>query len=122
MTHNWNENQPIYWQLCERTIERILEGSLNEADPLPSVRQVAAELQINPITVSKAYQLLVDEGIVEKRRGLGMFVKIGARKQLLLSEREKFRSQIWPDILARMRRLDIDPASLLEPLKKNTHQ
>jgi len=118
MTNNWNENQPIYWQLCERTIERILEGSLNESDPLPSVRHVAAELQINPITVSKAYQLLVDDNIVEKRRGLGMFVKTGAREQLLQSEREKFRKQIWPDILARIERLEIDPVSLLDTIKK----
>lgn len=118
MTNNWNDNQPIYWQLCERTIDRILEGSLAESDPLPSVRHVAAELQINPITVSKAYQLLVDEDIVEKRRGLGMFVKIGAREQLLESEREKFRTQIWPDILARIERLEINPASLLESIKK----
>ncbi len=118
MSSNWNDNQPIYYQLCELTIERILDGSLNEEDALPSVRQVAAELQLNPITVSKAYQMLVDDGVVEKRRGLGMFVKTGAREQLLNTEREKFRKHIWPDIVARIKRLEIDPTSLFDSINK----
>lgn len=119
MSANWNDNQPIYYQLCELTIERILDGSLKEEDSLPSVRQVAAELQLNPITVSKAYQMLVDDGVVEKRRGLGMFVNIGAREKLLHSEREKFRTQIWPDIVARIQRLEIDPSSLFDSINKS---
>ncbi len=119
MSTNWNDTQPIYYQLFELTVERILDGSLDEADPLPSVRQVAAELQLNPITVSKAYQLLVDDDIVEKRRGLGMFVKTGAREKLLNTERKKFRVHIWPDIVARIQRLGIDPAGLLESINKS---
>ncbi len=90
MGARWNDIEPIYWQLKERTIAMILDGTLAEGDALPSVRTVASELQLNPITVSKSYQTLVDEGLVEKRRGLGMFVRKGARKQLLDSERQRF--------------------------------
>ena len=81
MSHQWNDNQPIYWQLKEHTISMILDGRLSEGDALPSVRTVASDFQLNPITVSKAYQALVDEDLVEKQRGLGMFVKAGARAQ-----------------------------------------
>src|SRR6056297_3100916 len=101
MSVHWNDNQPIYWQLKERTIAMILDGTLAEGEALPSVRTVAAEFQLNPITVSKSYQALVDEGLVEKRRGLGMFVRKGARDQLMASERDKFLKEEWPAMLER---------------------
>lgn len=112
MATRWNDSQPIYWQLKERTIAMILDGTLAEGDALPSVRQVAAEFQLNPITVSKAYQALVDEMLVEKRRGLGMFVCEGAREQLLKSERKKFVREEWPATLARIRQLGMDISDL----------
>jgi len=94
----------------------ILDGTLNEGDALPSVRTVAAELQLNPITVSKSYQTLVDEGLVEKRRGLGMFVCEGAREQLIISEREKFKIDEWPATLNRIEQLGLDAETLLAEL------
>lgn len=108
MSGVWDDNQPIYWQLRERTIASILDGSLKEETALPSVRQVAVDFQINPLTVSKAYQSLVDDGLVEKRRGVGMFVRVGARRQLLTSEREKFLKDEWPKLVARLRQLGLD--------------
>ena len=96
MTAQWNDSQPIYWQLKELTIAMILDGTLEEGSALPSVRTVAADFQLNPITVSKSYQALVDDELVEKRRGLGMFVCTGARKKLTNSEREKFLNEEWP--------------------------
>ena len=96
MNREWNDNQPIYRQLRDRVVHMILDGLLKEGDPLPSVRNVAAEYRVNPLTVLKAYQELVDEDLVEKRRGLGMFVKDGARKSLLKGERQKFLSEHWP--------------------------
>ena len=116
MTAHWNDSQPIYWQLKERTVAMILDGTLKEGDALPSVRTVAAELQLNPITVSKSYQALVDEGLVEKRRGLGMFVCEGARQQLVASERDKFLSEEWPATLNRITQLGLDPETLLKEL------
>jgi len=116
MSKLWDNSQPIYQQLRERTIGRILSGDLAEAEPLPSVRQIAVDMQINPITVSKAYQLLVDDGLVEKRRGLGMFVVVGARKRLLASEREHFLQHEWPQLLQRINNLGIDTAQLRELL------
>jgi GntR family transcriptional regulator len=113
MDPNWNDNQPIYRQLRDRVVAMILEGVLKEGDPLPSVRNVAAEFQLNPLTVLKGYQALVDEGLVEKRRGLGMFVLPGARKQLMASEREQFIREEWPRILERIERLDLDIKTLL---------
>lgn len=113
MAENWNDTQPIYWQLRERTVGMILDGSLTAGDALPSVRNVAAEMQVNPITVSKAYQSLVDEGLVEKRRGLGMFVCEGARDQLMKTERERFLTDEWPAIIERIKQLDLDLADLL---------
>ncbi len=113
MPTQWNDNQPIYWQLKERTVAMILDGTLKEGDALPSVRTVAAEFQLNPITVSKSYQALVDEGLVEKRRGLGMFVREGARKQLLASERDRFLSEEWPAMVNRIEQLGLDAESLL---------
>ena len=113
MVSQWNDSQPIYWQLKERTIAMILDGTLAEGDALPSVRAVASEFQLNPITVSKSYQALVDEGLVEKRRGLGMFVMEGARAQLVRSERQKFIREEWPATLERIRQLDLDLEELL---------
>lgn len=114
MSAHWNDNQPIYWQLKERTIAMILDGTLAEGEALPSVRAVAAEFQLNPITVSKSYQALVDDGLVEKRRGLGMFVCEGARKTLLATERTRFIEEEWPSMLNRIEQLGLDPAELLK--------
>jgi len=114
MDREWNDNQPIYRQLRDRVVAMILEGVLKEGDPLPSVRNVAAELRVNPLTVLRGYQQLVDEELVEKRRGLGMLVKIDSRKLLLRGEREKFLSEEWPRICATMERLGFSPKELLE--------
>lgn len=118
MSEQWNDNQPIYWQLRERTIAMILDGTLGPGDALPSFRTVAAELQVNPITVSKAYQSLVDDGLVEKRRGLGMFVREGARRQLVDSERERFLQEEWPATLSRIEQLGLD----IDDLPRDKHQ
>ncbi len=117
MTTHWNDSQPIYWQLKERTIAMILDRTLEEGDPLPSVRTVASEFQLNPITVSKSYQALVDEGLVEKRRGLGMFVLEGARRQLVDSERDKFVNEEWPAMLKRIKQLGLDIEELPRSVK-----
>lgn len=109
----WNENTPIYRQLKERVIGMMLDGLLKPGDALPSVRQVAADYQLNPITVSKAYQELVDETLVEKRRGVGMYVTEGAVEKLLSSERERFVSEEWPAMVERIRRLGLDIEQLL---------
>ena len=114
MSAEWNDSQPIYWQLKEKTMAMILDGTLGEGDALPSVRTVAAEFQLNPITVSKSYQALVDDGLVEKQRGLGMFVKPGARAQLLESERAKFLQEEWPALLNRIEHLGLNIEELLE--------
>src|SRR6185437_8970221 len=113
MSITWNDNVPIYRQLRARVVAMILDGALNEGDPLPSVRQVAAEYQINPLTVSKAYQELVDEQLVEKRRGLGMFVTQGSRELLLKSERERFLREEWPPLHARIKRMGLDLERLM---------
>lgn len=112
MSVTWNDNAPIYRQLRDKVIGMILDEALKAGDALPSVRQVAADFQLNPITVSKAYQDLVDDGLVEKRRGLGMYVTDGARDQLLASERERFLREEWPTLRERLRRLGIDLNSL----------
>ena len=109
----WNDGQPIYRQLRDRVVAMILEGQLKEGDPLPSVRNVSADSRVNPLTVLKAYQQLVDDYLVEKRRGLGMFVKSGARAQLMTGEREKFLTEQWPQVLATIRRLGLDARELL---------
>ena len=114
MEPNWSDNQPIYRQLRDRVVAMILEDSLKEGDPLPSVRSVAAEYQINPLTVLKGYQSLVDEGRVEKRRGLGMFVREGARRSLMKNEREQFMKNEWPQILQRIERLGLDIQELIK--------
>jgi GntR family transcriptional regulator len=107
MSTTWNDSTPIYRQLRDRVVAMILDGVLKPGDALPSVRQVAADFQINPITVSKAYQELVDENLVEKRRGLGMYVGEGAREALLASERERFLREEWPLLSARLARLGL---------------
>ena len=114
MDREWNESQPIYRQLRDRVIAMILDGVLKEGDPLPSVRNVAAEYLVNPLTVLKAYQLLVDEELVEKRRGLGMFINAGARNLLLRGERQKFLAEQWPAIHATIQRLGLTPEELLD--------
>ena len=113
MPTHWNDSQPIYWQLKERTVAMILDGTLAEGEALPSVRTVASEFQLNPITVSKSYQALVDDGLVEKRRGLGMFVCQGARKSLVVSERNKFLNDEWPAMLSRIDQLGLSVEDLL---------
>src|SRR6185436_3780119 len=122
MSITWNDNTPIYRQLRERVIAMILDGALKEGDALPSVRQVAADFQLNPITVSKAYQELVDENLVEKRRGLGMYVNEGAREALLKNERERFLREEWPPLRERMQRLGLDLKQLLDAKAKETTQ
>jgi len=114
MDREWNDNQPIYRQLRDRVVAMILDGVLKEGDPLPSVRNVAAEYRVNPLTVLKGYQELVDEELVEKKRGLGMFVKMGARALLLQAERRKFLAEEWPRIYATMQRLGLKPEDLLD--------
>jgi GntR family transcriptional regulator len=117
MDSEWNDSQPIYRQLRDRVVAMILDGLLNEGDPLPSVRNVAAEYRVNPLTVLKAYQELVGEDLVETRRGLGMFVKAGARDLLLKAERQKFLADRWPAIAATIQRLGITPKELLKAAK-----
>jgi GntR family transcriptional regulator len=118
MDDEWNDSQPIYRQLRDRVVAMILDGVLKEGDPLPSVRNVAAEHRVNPLTVLKGYQELVDEQLVETRRGLGMFVKDGARNLLLKGERKKFLAQEWPRVAAIIQRLGITPRELLKAAKK----
>ncbi|HEX4157771.1 MAG TPA: GntR family transcriptional regulator [Rhizomicrobium sp.] len=113
MDGEWNDNQPIYRQLHDRVVAMILDGMLKEGDPLPSVRNVAAENRVNPLTVLKAYQQLADEELVEKRRGLGMFVTSGAREVLLREERDNFLKVQWPQICETIRRLGLTPGELL---------
>jgi GntR family transcriptional regulator len=113
MDPNWNDSQPIYRQLRDRVVAMILEGVLKDGDPLPSVRNVAAEYQLNPLTVLKGYQQLVDEQLVEKRRGRGMYVTEGARRALMKDERQKFLDDEWPNVLATIARLGLNPEDLL---------
>ena len=113
MDRDWNDNQPIYRQLRDRVVAMILDGVLKEGDPLPSVRNVAADYRVNPLTVLKAYQGLVDEGLVESKRGLGMFVNAGAHHLLLGAERQKFLDEDWPRIRETMQRLGLKPEELL---------
>ena len=113
MDPKWSDDIPIYRQLRDRVVAMILEGVLTDGDALPSVSNVAAEYRLNPLTVLKGYQELVDEGLVEKKRGRGMFVNDGARKQLIKDERERFVEQEWPKVLETIERLGLDAASLL---------
>jgi GntR family transcriptional regulator len=112
MDQEWKANQPIYRQLYDRVIAMILDGVLNEGDPLPSVRNVAAEYRVNPLTVLKAYQQLAEEQIVEKRRGMGMYVNAGARELVLNAERERFLKEQWPAIRKTIQRLGLSAQEL----------
>src|SRR3954471_18673508 len=116
----WSDGAPIYRQLKERVVAMMLDGILKPGDALPSVRQVAAEYQLNPITVSRAYQELADEALVEKRRGLGMYVTEEASRKLLASGRDRFLTEEWPLVLARIQRLGLGAEDLLKPAKGGT--
>src|SRR5438093_13537948 len=121
--HEWNDSQPIYRQLRDHVVAMILDRLLKEGDPLPSVRHVAAEYRVNPLTVLKAYQELVDDHLVETRRGLGMFVKADVRDRLLKGERQKFLSEEWPRVAATIQRLgitqnELDEAAIKAPSSK----
>ena len=113
MDREWNDGLPIYRQLRDRVVAMMIDGVLKEGDPLPSVRNVAAEYRVNPLTVMKAYQALVDEGLVETRRGLGMFINAGARATLLAGERKRFLEEEWPKVRETITRLGLDPDELL---------
>lgn len=114
----FNDSQPIFLQIRQRIVEMILKKSVAEGEALPSVRQIATDLSVNPLTVTKAYDGLVDVGVVESRRGMGMFVREGAREKLLAHEREKFLSEDWPRVMAQIRALELDPQSLLKESDK----
>jgi GntR family transcriptional regulator len=122
MSREWNDSQPIYRQLRDRGVHMILDGVLKEGDPLPSVRNVAAEFRVNPLTVLKAYQHLVDENLVEMKRGLGMFVKPGARELLLKGERQKFLKEEWPRIATTIERLGLTEKELDAAARKKAKE
>tara|TARA_R110002096_G_scaffold154_22_gene921 strand:+ start:10399 stop:10797 length:399 start_codon:yes stop_codon:yes gene_type:complete len=122
MDPKWNEDQPIYRQLRDRVVAMILEGVLTDGDALPSVRNVAAEYRLNPLTVLKGYQELVDENLVEKKRGRGMFVNEGARTMLLKAERQKFIEKEWPQVVATIERLDLQVDDLLRDVTSNKNK
>ena len=119
MDPKWNEDQPIYRQLRDRVVAMILEEVLGDGDALPSVRNVAAEYRLNPLTVLKGYQELVDEELVEKKRGRGMFVNEGARVKLLKAERQRFLEKEWPLVVATIGRLGLSASDLLEQAESN---
>ena len=112
--NEWNDNEPIYWQLRRIVLGQVLSGALPEGEAVPSVRVVAGQERINPLTVSKAYQTLVDDGLLEKRRGLGLFVTAGAREAALKQERERFLKEEWPATRALIENLGLDLNQLLE--------
>ena len=111
---DWDDKEPIYVQLAQSVLEGIMRGALREGEPVPSVRQVASQERINPLTVSRGYQLLVDDGLLEKRRGLGMFVAAGAQKKALERERARFLNDEWPKTRERIELFDLDLQTLLE--------
>ena len=119
MDPKWDEDLPIYRQLRDRVVAMILDGVLEDGDVLPSVRNVAAEYRLNPLTVLKGYQELVDGGLVEKKRGRGMFVTDGARTQLLKDERQRFIDKEWPEVAATIERLGLDAKDLLSSIKSS---
>jgi GntR family transcriptional regulator len=119
MEREWNDREPIYRQIRARVVAMMLDGVLKEGDSLPSVRTVAAEYRVNPLTVLKAYQALAEEGLVETRRGLGMFINAGARDLLMEGEREKFLNEEWPRVYASLQRLGLSPEELLNRVKTN---
>ena len=120
MNPNWNDDQPIYRQLRDRVVAMILEEVITDGDALPSVRSVAGEYRLNPLTVLKGYQELVDEDLVEKRRGRGMYVLPGARDRLLRDERARFLEKQWPDVYASINRLNLDLETLLNAAKPDS--
>ena len=120
MEFEWNDSQPIYRQLRDRVVAMMLDGVLKEGDPLPSVRTVAAQYRINHLTVLKAYQQLVDEGLVETRRGLGMFINDGAFTLLLRGERQRFLQEEWPRVCATIQRLGLKGEDLLDAEQSNS--
>jgi len=120
MDREWNDSQPIYRQLRDRVAAMILDGVLKEGDPLPSVRNVAADFRVNPLTVLKGYQQLVNEGLVESRRGLGMFINAGARTLLLQGERQKFLGEEWPRVYETIQRLGLTTEELLNGENRRT--
>jgi GntR family transcriptional regulator len=122
MDPEWNDSQPIYRQLRDRVVAMIIDGVLKEGDPLPSVRNVAAEYRVNPLTVLKGYEELVDEQLVEKRRGLGLFINAGARDLLIQSERQKFLAEQWPAIAATIQRLGLTPKELLDAVANSNKE
>ena len=122
MDPEWNDSQPIYRQIRERVVAMILDGLLKDGDALPSVRNVATETRVNPLTVLKAYQGLEAESLVEKRRGLGMFINTGARDLLLQGERQRFLSEQWPEIRATIQRLGLTLEELLPNGASHTGQ
>lgn len=113
MTVNWQDDKPIYLQLYQQVVSRIIDGHIGEGEALPSVRKVAAQYQLNPLTVSKAYQMLQDENIVEKQRGKGLFVRRGAQESMLSRERELFLAEQWPQVLDQIKRLQLSAKELL---------
>ena len=122
MSVTWNDTTPIYLQLKERVVAMMLDGVLKPGDALPSMRQVAADFQINHLTVSRAYQELADENLVEKRRGLGMYVTEGAPEKLLASERERFLREEWPAVIERIQRLGLRIEELMRSASPETRQ
>ena len=118
MSFQWNDKEPIYLQLKDKIKEMILAGDITEGEALPSVRQVAIDYKVNPITVSKSYQILVDEQLVEKKRGLGMFVQQGAVNKLQVNENEQFINEDWPKILTKIQHLNLDTNYLINSLKE----
>ena len=121
MAVQWKDDRPIYLQLKDQVLTMIMDGVLAEGEALPSVRKVSVEYQINPITASKAYAELVDEGVVEKRRGLGMFILDGARKNLLAAEQKSFLEVEWPKIIEQISRLGLDANELLKSIPQNNN-
>ena len=117
MSFQWNDKEPIYLQLKDQVKDMILSGDICEGEALPSVRQIAIDYKVNPITVSKSYQILVDEALVEKKRGLGMFVKEGAKQKVRNNENLQFINEDWPKILTKIQHLKLDTKELIESLK-----
>lgn len=122
MSHNWNDSQPIYLQLADQIKDMILNGDVAAGDALPSVRQLAMDYQVNPITVSKSYQILVDDNLVSKKRGLGMFVSDQAQVILQQQQRQDFIQKQWPDVLQKIEQLNIDTDALIKSLEKTGRQ
>lgn len=114
----FNDKEPIFLQIRQRIAEMILKKAVTEGEPLPSVRQIATDLQVNPLTVTKAYDGLVDIGVVESRRGMGMYVNPGAREKLLTHERQRFLAEDWPRVIAQIEALELDPTTLLKGIDK----